>query len=67
LCKQARRHNKGFKITGVPVAEADRFPQALEGPKELVEDTFLRSIKDQRQRDLLRLSRRATTRRESGQ
>lgn len=66
MSEQARRNNRGFEITGVLIAKADHFLQALEGPKEVVEDTFLRIINDERHQNLLLLSRRVTTRREFG-
>jgi hypothetical protein len=41
--------------------------QVIEGPKEPVEDTFLRIVTDDRHRDLLLLSRRMVTKREFGE
>ncbi|WP_443025278.1 BLUF domain-containing protein [Sphingomonas sp. QA11] len=67
LCEQARSNNKIFEITGVLACKSGRFLQVLEGPKEAVEDTFLRIVRDDRHHDLLLLSRRVTTRREFGE
>lgn len=67
LCEEARRHNQRDEVTGVLVTRPGRFLQALEGPKEAVEDAFLRIVRDDRHHDLMLLSRRVTTRREFGE
>lgn len=67
LCKQARRNNRHNEITGILVSKGDKFLQALEGPKEPVEEAFLRIISDDRHKNLRLLSRRIITKREFGE
>lgn len=66
LCDEASRNNARDEITGVLMLEDRNFLQVLEGPKETVENTFLRIVTDQRHHSLLLLSRTMLTRREFG-
>lgn len=66
LCEQAGRNNKLVEISGILLLAGGRFLQVLEGPKEAVEDTFLRIVVDPRHENLSLISRRLTTRREFG-
>ena len=67
ICAIFRRNNRRNEITGVLIADAGRFFQALEGPKVTVEDTFMRMVVDPRHHSPQILSRRLITRREFGE
>lgn len=66
LLRVAQANNARDEITGLLYTDGPRFLQVLEGPKETVENAFLRIINDHRHRALVLLSRRLTTKREFG-
>jgi hypothetical protein len=66
LCAQASRNNVRDEITGVMLIDGGYYLQVLEGPKETVENTFLRIIQDKRHHGLTLLSRRLVTSRHFG-
>lgn len=66
LCELSVDNNRRDEITGFLLVKSGKYLQAIEGPKELVEDAFIRIIKDERHNAVLVLSRRLTTRREFG-
>ena len=67
LCERSGQNNRRDEITGFLLTKAGKYLQALEGPKEPVEDAFIRIIQDGRHSHMLVLSRRLTTWREFGQ
>ena len=67
LCQQAARNNETDEITGILLIKDRHFVQAIEGPKEVVENTFLRIIVDRRHTSLLLLARRMITKRFFGE
>jgi hypothetical protein len=66
LCEQASIKNQQDEITGVLMLRDGEFLQVLEGPREAVENTFLRIIVDARHHDLQLLSRKMITSRQFG-
>ena len=66
LCKSSVDNNRHDEISGFMLVKSGKYLQAIEGPKEVVEDAFIRIIQDERHNDLLVLSRRLTSRREFG-
>lgn len=67
LCKLSVDNNRRDEITGFMLVKSGKYLQAIEGPKEVVEDAFIRIIQDDRHNELLVLSRRLTSHREFGQ
>ena len=65
--ERSGQNNRRDEITGFLPTKAGKYLQALEGPKDAVEDAFIRIIEDGRHDHMLVLSRRITTRREFGQ
>ena len=66
ISTHAQVRNRLDEITGVLLGDGKYFLQVLEGPKESVEDTFLRVMIDPRHHSLMLLSRRLVTTREFG-
>lgn len=62
----ARRNNARDGITGLLMFNGKRFLQVLEGPAEVVEQTFERIRRDSRHRAQVVLSRKRIDRREFG-
>lgn len=67
LCERSAQNNRRDEIAGFLLTKAGKYLQALEGPKDAVEDAFIRIIQDRRHTHMLVLSRRLTTWREFGQ
>lgn len=57
LLKRARRNNRANGVTGVLFFADGNFIQALEGPKQAVEETFARISRDPRHYQILELYR----------
>lgn len=66
LAEQASPRNAAEEITGVLLHRSGYYLQVLEGPKEVVEDAFLRIIGDDRHERLQLLSRKIVTGRQFG-
>ncbi|RZA15110.1 MAG: BLUF domain-containing protein, partial [Proteobacteria bacterium] len=62
----SRRRNALAQVTGLLIFDGKRFLQALEGSLEEVETTFSRIALDPRHRAIVKLSSRATDKREFG-
>jgi hypothetical protein len=65
--EQSSANNRRDAITGCLIERNGYYFQALEGPKELVENAFLRMIVDDRHREVYLLSRALITRRQFGE
>jgi hypothetical protein len=66
LCEQSATNNARHEITGIIYWDNGTFLHAFEGPKAIVEDTFLKIIRDPRHHSLRVLSRRMLSQREFG-
>lgn len=66
LARQAAPRNASEEITGFLMHINGNYLQVLEGPREVVEDAFLRIILDDRHKDLEILARRMITGRQFG-
>ena len=55
----SRRHNRSVDVTGCLVVGGRRFLQALEGPREAVEQTFARISEDPRHFAIVKLNDKA--------
>ena len=60
---KSRRNNARDDITGALICRADLYLQWLEGPKDAIEATYAKILKDDRHLDIVRrITRPATTR-----
>ena len=66
LSKQASPRNFAEEITGILLQRNGHFLHVIEGPKEYVEDLFLRIIRDDRHKNLNILFRKIVTCRQYG-
>ena len=66
LAEQSALRNAAEEITGVLMLSGGHYLQVLEGPKEVVEDAFLRIIGDPRHDQLNLLARSLVTARQFG-
>lgn len=67
LCDRSENNNRRDEVSGFLLIKSGKYLQVIEGPKEVVEDAFIRIIQDSRHTSVFVLSRRLTTRREFGQ
>jgi Sensors of blue-light using FAD len=63
ILMRSRRNNARDDITGALICRADLYLQWLEGPKDAIEATYAKILKDDRHLDIVRrITRPATTR-----
>jgi hypothetical protein len=63
ILMRSRRNNARDDVTGALICRADLYLQWLEGPKEAVEATYTKILKDDRHLDIVRrITRPSTTR-----